>query len=86
MRGLGPTHRLLGPFLSMIPEINYPCACGGFKQAASGTQELMRFWGGGHLANQTVLTWVTPEIGGGGDERLKAYDKKFQRALDTHHI
>ena len=67
MRGLGPTHRLLGPFLSMIPEINYPCACGGFKQAASGTQELMRFWGGGGvLPEKRGLIWFTRDFGGGG--------------------
>lgn len=30
VRGLGPTHSLLGPLLSTIPEINYPCACGRF--------------------------------------------------------
>lgn len=30
VRGVGPTHSLLGPFLSMTPEINYPCACGEF--------------------------------------------------------
>lgn len=78
VRGLGPTHRLLGPFLSMIPEINYPCACGGFKQAASGTQELMRFWGGGLLAFLPVLTWVTPEIGGGGTRDSRLMTKSFK--------
>lgn len=30
VRGLGPSHGHIGPFLAMIPEINYPCACGGF--------------------------------------------------------
>lgn len=30
VRGLGPTHSLLGPFRSVIPEGNYPCAFGRF--------------------------------------------------------